>query len=93
MGAELFEMLAVDDHALVVELKNLAGQLFIDCNPWGKRLTQPSVIAVAVDLENTAHADQAKLALVCLHNAYFTRTAWQSTLRSFLGYRAPLRFA
>jgi hypothetical protein len=26
-------------------------------------------------------------------NAYFTRTAWQSTLRPFLGCRTPVWFA
>jgi hypothetical protein len=54
-------------HALVLELTNLRGQLFVGFGPCGKRLTQPSVIATAMDLENTEHAGGLKFALVCLH--------------------------
>jgi hypothetical protein len=45
---------------------------------------QPSDIATAVDRENNADADETKLGLVCLHDAYFTQTAWQSPLWPFL---------
>ena len=42
---------AVDAHALVVELSDIQGQYLVDLGPWRERLTQPSVIAAAVNLQ------------------------------------------
>ena len=61
MGAD------INAHALVIKLSDLRGQLFIGFSPRGQWFTQLGVIAAAVYLENTAHAGESKLALMCLH--------------------------
>jgi hypothetical protein len=55
---------AVDAHALVLELLDLQGQCLVDLGPWRERLTPPSVIAAAVNLQNVANAREPEFQTV-----------------------------
>ena len=58
--------LAVDAHALIKELEDLHSQRLVSFGSWGLWFLQPSVLAAAVNFENTAHAGESKFGSVRL---------------------------